>query len=481
MPKGTRGLTLRLALLGGFGLTLGLWLFAGYQVTRRLERAEREASDLNARYVQAQDVLASVRGQVLLATVFIRDALLDPNPLPSSDYTRAVERSYRAIDASLQGYVPVLDAASERERIERLRSEIDRLRAATLDMMATDSRSWQARAGTLLRGLLPQRERILGVSEEIQSFNRTMYVGQRDTSARIHADLQRQVLAVLGVALAFSLAIAVFAFRHAVHLERRVAEQRSREQQITADLQRLSAGLVNAQDDERRRIARDLHDEVGQALSAVNLEFVVVQKMLERSGVVGDPLQDVRALTEGALRSVRQLSQLLHPSALEDLGLSAALGSLLRTFAARTGIALDFRDESVGARPSRETAQAVYRITQEAMTNVAKHSDAHSVEVRLAGDRDRLFLVIADDGIGFDARAAQQPGPGRGLGLMGISERVSQLGGVLHIESSTGRGTRLAVGLPCLDDADATAVPVAVSATFGREDVRDGWGRNPAG
>jgi signal transduction histidine kinase len=481
MPKGVRELTLRLALLAGFGLTLGLWLFAGYQVTRRLERAEREAADLNARYVQAQDVLASVRAQVLLASVFIRDALLAPNPRPSTEYTREVERSYGAIDASLRAYVPVLDAAGEQARIGRLRSEIDMLRAATLDMIATDRRSWQAQAGSLLRGLLPQRERILAVSEEIQSFNRAMYVGQRDSSARIHADLQRQVLAVLGVALALSLAIAVFAFRHAVHLEGRVSEQRTREQQITADLQRLSAGLVNAQDDERRRIARELHDEVGQALSAVNLEFVVVQRTLARSGVVGDPLQDVRALTEGALRSVRQVSQLLHPSALEDLGLSAALGSLLRAFAARTGIALDFRDESTAARPSRETARAVYRITQEAMTNVAKHSGARSVNVRLTGDRDRLVLVIADDGIGFDARSAQQPGPGRGLGLLGISERVLQLGGVLHIESNAGRGTRLVVGLPCLHEPEATAVAVAVSPVPGRREVHYGWGRNPAG
>ena len=116
-------LTIRAALLLAFGLTFGIWLFAGYYFTRRIAEVERQAATVNARYMQAQELLSTVRAQVLLGSVYVRDALLDPDPATADDYRRQVEETYRSVNQALQQYVPVLDSSMEREHVARLHLE----------------------------------------------------------------------------------------------------------------------------------------------------------------------------------------------------------------------------------------------------------------------------------------------------------------------------------------------------------------------
>lgn len=451
MVQSPPGLTLRLALLGGFGLTFGLWLFAGYLVTARVGDARRQSSALNVRYVQAQELLSTVRAQVLLTSVVVRDALLDPAPRPAEHYRKNVEQEYRAIDAALARYTPIVDPAAERIRVQRLRDEIQAFRVRSLEILDSDSRTWQLDARRLLQRLLPERESVIDISEELQSINRTVFVAQQSEMAQVQAALQRQVLTVLGVALVISFVIAWTAFRYGVRLEQRLVNQRLREEQISADLHRLSARLVSVQEEERRRIARELHDEVGQALSAVNLELTAAQQYLQRTGTDTDLLREARVLADGALRSVRDLSQLLHPSVLEDLGLSAALRSFLNGFGRRTGTTVGFREDGTLGRLPPEVERAAYRIVQEAMTNIARHASATRVEIRLTEADGFLSVAVEDDGVGFDARDVERPGRQGGLGLLGIRERVSQLGGTVRIDSTIGRGTRLAVSIPAAE------------------------------
>jgi signal transduction histidine kinase len=461
----SRGLTLHYALLGGFGLTLGLWLFAGYLVTARFGDARRQSGALNVRYVQAQELLSSVRAQVLLTSVVIRDALLDPSPRPAADYRRDVEQAYRNIDAALAGYNPIVDPAAERLRVQRLRDVIQAFRVASLEILSTDSSHlWQLDARALLQQLLPKRESVIDVSEELQAINRTVFVGQQNEMSQVQAALQRQVLTVLGVALVISFVIAWTSYRYGVRLERRLVDQRLREEQISADLHRLSARVISVQEEERRRIARELHDEVGQALSAVNLELTGAQQYLQRTGTESDLLREARVLADGALRSVRDLSQLLHPSVLEDLGLSAAVRSFLNGFGRRTGTNVAFHDDGTLKRLTPEAELTVYRIVQEAMTNIARHASATRVEIRLAEEDGRLSVTVEDDGVGFDARDVERPGRQGGLGLLGIRERVSQLGGTVRIDSVIGRGTRLEVTIPATEHR-AAGTPSADETT----------------
>lgn len=444
-------MTIRAALLLGFGLTLGLWLLAGYQITTRLTNAQRDAAAVNDRYRQAQELLSSVRAQVLLASVVVRDALLDPAEGAQADHRLEFERLYRAIDASLARYVPVLDSSSERERIDRLRQEIHELRTASADVLATDSTRWPTDARTLLRRFMPKREAAIRVSEELQALNRDSFIDQQRAQDATQASMQRQVWTVFGVALAISLAIAALASGHATRLAHRLTEQRARELQVSADLQRLSARQVQGREEEQRRIARELHDDVGQALSAVKVELAVAARRMEREYGAQGVLADAQSSADRALCSVRDLTHLLHPSALEDLGLVSALDSQVGDFRRRYRVDLRFVHEGLERRQSAEIERALYRIVQETLTNIARHARATSGRVHLVADADKIRVAIEDDGVGFDPADAERPGRRRGLGLLGIRERVTQLCGDVRIYSVWGGGTRIEIEVPRID------------------------------
>lgn len=450
MPRPLAPVTIRTALLVGFGLTLGLWLFTGYHVTRRITDEQQVAAATNARYIQAQDLLASVRAQVLLASVVVGDALLDADPrAPSNPHD--VMRTFHAIDALLDQYVPVFDAALERGRVARLRHEVDDFRMASDAVLASDDARSRFQAPILLRRLIPKREAAIRTSEELQALNRAASVDGQRALVQRQVDLQRQVWGIFGVAVFISLLIAWFASRHVTRLERRLTEQRAREARVSADLQRLSARLVRVQEEEHRRIARELHDEVGQALSAVKVELSVAERRLERLHGEQGLLADAQSSAESALRSVRDLTHLLHPPALEDLGLVAALESFVREFRARHGVAMTFVADALEERQHPEIERAVYRIVQEALTNIARHASARAGQVALRRERQLLRVTIEDDGVGFDDADVERPGGRRGLGLLGMRERVSQLHGRIEIHSAPDKGTRIDVELPSVD------------------------------
>jgi signal transduction histidine kinase len=245
-----------------------------------------------------------------------------------------------------------------------------------------------------------------------------------------------------------SVSIGWLAFRHTTRLERRLTEQRAREERIGLDLQRLSNKQVHIQEEERSRIARELHDAVGQALSAVKVELLVAQRTLDRMAPGTDLLRDAQVNADSALRSVRDLSHLLHPSALDDLGLVAALDSYLAEYGKRHEIAVVFLHAGIVGRQAAEVERAVYRIVQEALTNVVRHANARSARVTLTVELDVLRVRVEDDGAGFDVADAEQPGRRRGLGLLGIRERALQLGGTVSVASGFATGTRIQVDLP---------------------------------
>jgi signal transduction histidine kinase len=445
------GLTIRAALLAGFSLTLGLWLFAGYQVTLRMQETQREGAAAGERYQQAQELLASVRTQVLVASVFVRDALLNPNAGTIESQRDEIRRVYATIDRELARYVPFVGSPSERERVARLREEVHEFRVATDEVLATDSSQWPRNAGMLLQRFMPRREAAISISEEVQALNRAAFIEQQRAVRGMQSTLQQQVWTVFGVALAISMAIGWLAFRHSARLERRLTEQRAREEQTAVDLQRFSARLLHAQEEEQRRIARELHDEVGQTLSAVKMELTVAGRRLDRTGSGADLLADALSSVDSALRTVRDLSRLLHPSALDDLGLVAALESQLSDFRRRHGITVDFVHDGFETRRGDEIERAVYRIVQEALTNVARHAHARGVRVDVSADDRTCRVLVEDDGVGFDVAEAERPGRRRGLGLLGIRERVSQLNGSVQIESGQTGGTRISVHLPLVD------------------------------
>jgi len=200
--------------------------------------------------------------------------------------------------------------------------------------------------------------------------------------------------------------------------------------------------VLTAQEEERGRIARELHDETGQSLTAL----LVGLRTIEESPTVAEAAtlaRRLRGIVAQTLDEVGRLSRGLHPSILDDLGLAAAVTRQVQELAELHGVVVDAAIEGLDAEPLPPLLQTtVYRVLQEALTNVARHADARSVSVRLVRDAATVALRVQDDGTGFE------PGDGGRLGLRGMRERVALLGGSVEIESEPGAGTTITAHFP---------------------------------
>jgi signal transduction histidine kinase len=448
-------LTIRAALYLGFGLTFGVWLLTGYQFSRRMSELEQRTDENNARYMRGQDLLSIVRAQILLGSIYARDALLDPDAASVDDYRRQLQEAYRSADEALQQFAPVLDSPAKHEQLTRLREGIDGFRNTLLQVLSIERPGRLSEALALLRTqVIPKRDDAIRLAEDIQALNRSEFVQLQAETAQTHRLTQRQIWLRLGFALALSLAIAGIAAIYAGRLEYRLRRQSKRNEQNAHELQRLSAQLIRAQEEERRTIARELHDEVGQVLTALKVELALAQRSTEAANGPAHMLDTVRSMTDGAIHTVRDLSRLLHPSVLDDLGLPAAVDAYLQGFSRRHGVKTQLLQNRMEERLPSEIEASIYRICQEGLTNVAKHARANRVGVFLQRLPETVLMTIEDDGIGFELseRAADLAG----LGLIGIRERVANLRGTLRIESAPGKGTRVTVECPVRFTANDT-------------------------
>ncbi len=208
----------------------------------------------------------------------------------------------------------------------------------------------------------------------------------------------------------------------------------------SSELTGLQYQFLKTQEDVARRFSHELHDELGQVLTAVKANL---------SGLSGAPdparIEDCKRLVDSAIQDVRQISQLLRPTILDDFGLDAALRSLSESFTQRTGIAVQYRSDLGSARIREDAETHLYRIAQEALTNVARHANATRVDVNLLRSDGEATLIIGDNGQGFDP---SERGGSRGLGLAGMEMRARGCGGRLTIESAPGKGLRIEVKCP---------------------------------
>ena len=439
---------MKAALLAGFGLIFGIWLFAGYSFMNRLGEIERRTAEVNVRYMKAQELLNTVRGQILLGSVYVRDALLGPTD-QIGESRRQVEEAYQVVEDALRAYVPVLDSPIERDRVQRLQQQIDDFKRTTLRVLEVDSTHWPTDAQALLRTeVVPKRNTVIRVSEAVQALNQTAFVQQQQEITSIYTASQRRLWQMLGVGLAIGFGIALVVAVHAGRLERRLRHQSAVDAGHARELSELSAKLISVQEDERRTLARELHDEVGQALTAIKVELAVAERSMPASPTGAGLLDDARSIAETALVTVRDMSHLLHPALLDDLGLAAAAEWYVAGFSRRHQIRVDLVCTGITDRLAPEVEVSLYRILQEAMTNVARHAGATWCGVTITRDGTTARAVIEDNGRGF---APGSRGDGRpGLGLLSIRERAAQLGGRTEIVSTPGTGTRIVVEVPGL-------------------------------
>lgn len=220
------------------------------------------------------------------------------------------------------------------------------------------------------------------------------------------------------------------------------------------NLRHLSNRVLSIQEEERKRISRELHDEVGQALTAVNVHLTMARKV---PGSAEQQIADAQKLVEQTMEAVHRFARELRPAMLDDLGLGAALRSYIKAFSDRTGLPVHFEAAAVIEQLGNDEKTVLYRVVQEALTNVARHARATQAEVTLRATRVALRLEISDNGKAFfiDQKETSDTRNGqKRLGLLGIRERVRLVNGTFHIESREGRGTVLRVDLPLPDGSE---------------------------
>ena len=240
-----------------------------------------------------------------------------------------------------------------------------------------------------------------------------------------------------------------------------LSEMKRVEQELRASseqLRNLAAHLLSVREEERGRISREVHDELGQSLTAVKMDLAwLARRLPRRNSQMLKKIRSTRQLADSIIQSIRRISTELRPAVL-DLGLAAAVEWQVQEFQARSGIQCKVRllTQEVFAP---DVSTALFRILQETLTNVARHSKATRVEVVLQKQRDRLVLLIRDNGRGFDQA---DPSLSKSLGLLGMRERAAILGGQVNISSAPGKGTTVSAWIPLPSPEKSGTVPAAI-------------------
>ncbi len=286
---------------------------------------------------------------------------------------------------------------------------------------------------------------MLSITREVRALADSQLQAQEAALRQRQREFRLDLAWMLAAAVSLGLLVAALSLYRITRLERHAEEHRRRTEQAEHEMRQLSRQLVKAQENERKEISRELHDQVGQMLTALRMELAGIERTRRGpDGAFDEHLASSRRLAEETLRAVRDLSLGLRPSMLDDLGLGPALEWQAREHSRRSGIPVRVRLEGeINALPEAHRT-CVFRIVQEALTNCARHARAHDIRIGVHGRPDELFVTVEDDGVGMP----EDDPRGRGLGLIGIEERVHQLGGSLDIFSQPGKGTVLRVRLP---------------------------------
>jgi signal transduction histidine kinase len=244
------------------------------------------------------------------------------------------------------------------------------------------------------------------------------------------------------LALGLGSLLAIIVIRHVQHLGREAATRFDEVLAAREDLRRLSDRLVAIQEEERRALSRELHDDLGQTMSAMLIELGKLESAASISRDHRGELASVRRMAEDNVCKVRNMALLLRPAMLDELGLVPALRWQAREVARRTNLKVKLIADDLNDDLPESNRTCIYRVVQEALNNCVKHSKATEVRVVIHRDGEGLSVSVQDDGVGFD------PAYSKGLGLLGMMERVSGFGGRFHLESQPGRGTILSTYFP---------------------------------
>lgn len=430
------------------GALLVLVVVSVLEASRRAQEIYIQLDGENLRYHDVEAKLRRLRSDVNLSGIWVRDYLLDTSPERAPSYrTRLVEFKQANAIAFIELDTLLRANPEYGERLDSLRAKLQeywQILDPLFDWTPTEKAS---QSFAFLRSdVIPRREAVLDITEEIEKLNRTALDAQRTEVAKQQQSLRSALNRLLWSTLALGLVVAATAVFRLRRLEQASERERRFAEEAEKRMRELSQQLVATQEEERKHLSRELHDHVGQVLTALRMELGSIDRLRATDDApLARAVSEARQLVDSMVRTVRDLSLGLRPSMLDDFGLQAALEWHVRDFTRRYGLRVDLSvDGDLQALPERHRL-CVYRAVQEALTNCARHASATCVRISVREQNDTLSVTIEDDGVGIEPERRTA-----GLGLRGIEERVRDLGGTLHIHSTRGVGTSITIAVPII-------------------------------
>jgi signal transduction histidine kinase len=429
----------------GLGSLVVLIVVSMLATARTAQDIYTQLDQLNNHHRRVEENLRRLRSDVNLSGIFVRDYLLDVARERAPEYREQIAEFRRT---NIETLAELRTLIEHENQIASLQTKLDDYWATFEPLFDWTITEKILRSATFLRReVVPRREAALTIAREIEELNNENLAAQRQEVARRQVAVRDELRRMLWQNVLLGLGVSIV-----VVWRLRVLEGRS--ERAEHQMRELSQQLVNAQEEERKNLSRELHDHVAQVLTGLRMELGRIERLSPKvSPVVGE----CKRLVDEMFQTVRGLALGLRPSMLDDLGLQAALEWLVRDFMARYAIGVDLTMAGDFDRLPENHRTCVYRVVQEALTNCVRHADAHHIAIEVKTTDDELELSVSDDGVGLNPAHR-----GRGLGLIGIDERVKELHGTVVISSGGSRGTTVAVRLPL--PAPLTEAPLARAA-----------------
>jgi signal transduction histidine kinase len=418
-------------MLAGFTLVILLLVVAGFIGVRNLGSIQSAAAQLLQEQSRTSDLLDEVLRQQRAINTIYSSFTRPPDLLDREDTLDQLEASDKDIERIAKAAAGQPGQGMWRDLFEAASVFSKEARRLLEDTSSTPSASNE---------LLESHQRVVALVDRLVDASTTRSVALNRELEDSSSRLLQQSAYLLGAGFLLSLGIVLFTVRLTMRLIRQLEWQ-------TGELSRVSWQLLENQETTARRFSHELHDELGQSLTAVKANLVA---LADHTNGARDRLTDCLRLVDDSIANVREMSQLLRPTILDDFGLSAGLKWLCDGFHQRTGITVEFHSDFQG-RLKDETETHLFRIAQEALTNVARHSNAQKVQVTLSRQGGDIDLRIKDDGRGFEL---PQPAGKSGLGMVGMRARARGAGGEVRVLTTVGQGVQVQATFPFQERAE---------------------------
>jgi len=434
---------IRLTLLVGFGGLLALMLVTGLKALDLARQLQVQEQAIRRTFLAHTQPLMVLSSSISIYNGRVQEYLLSEDPQAEGLTASEFSRLSAEVNSTLNAF-PGTRQPEERALFE----DLEHLFAVQQQMMHPIL-SWnhEERHRQALRLLheqvLPEEARLQETSERIASWYRQQLGAANQEIFASFTSLQARQSRLLAISLAAALVLSLASALYLLHLEQQGQQRYLELARSRSELEALSARLVDAQESERRSISRELHDEVGQSLGALLVEVGRLEATIPTGAAqLKDHVDKIKSVAETTVETVRNIALLLRPSMLDDLGLIAALEWQGREVSRRSETEVEIQSVDVSETIPDEHKICIYRLVQEALNNAARHSAAENAKVTVEQRANKILVSVSDDGRGFDPQRA------RGLGLLGMEERVKRLGGKLTINSKPGSGTTVRAEFP---------------------------------